>query len=134
MIDFGRPDIAAAQLGPGAAGGTNKSSALTQEPKLPLADMISDFHLALLSVTEVTEFGNRKHGTPGGWRNVLGFKRVYQNAKARHALSGLVDEGGLDRESGLPHLAHEAWNALALLQNELEIQAGRREKTARPSP
>lgn len=93
------------------------------QPKTPLADMISDFHLALQSVARVTAMGNEKHGPLGGWRKVPGFKRDYQNKKARHAIAGLVDDGGLDEESGLPHLAHEAWNALALLQFALESEA-----------
>jgi hypothetical protein len=86
--------------------------------------MISDFHLALQSVARVTAMGNEKHGPLGGWRWVPGFKKEYQNKKARHAIAGLVDDGGLDEESGLPHLAHEAWNALALLQFALESGSG----------
>lgn len=91
--------------------------------KVRFADMISDFHLALQSVASVTAMGVGKHGPLGGWRQVPGFKEEYQNKKARHAIAGLVDDGGLDPESGLPHLAHEAWNALALLQFALESEA-----------
>lgn len=91
-------------------------------PKARLADMIQDFGLALQSVARVTAMGCEKHGPLGGWRNVPDFRREYQNKKARHAIAGIVDEGGLDEESGLPHLAHEAWNALALLQDLLEAE------------
>ena len=99
--------------------------------KIPVADMISDFHLALREVSKVTGFGCLKHGPLGGWRSIPDFKRAYQNSKARHAIAGLVEEGGLDGESGLPHLAHEAWNALALLQHAMEQD---RDVAGRPSP
>lgn len=94
---------------------------LSPESKPPIADMISDFHLALREVSRVTAFGNQKHGEPGGWRKVKDFQRSYQNKKARHALEGMVQDH--DSESGLWCLAHEAWNALALLQGRLEQKA-----------
>ena len=111
-----------------------KPKGVTPNPsptKLPVADMISDFPLALREVSKVTGFGCLKHGPLGGWRSIPDFKRVYQNSKARHAIAGLVEEGGLDGESGLPHLAHEAWNALALLQHAMEQD---RDVAGRPSP
>jgi len=88
------------------------------EAKPPLADMMQDFHLALLEVAKVTRMGNLKHGSLGSWRTVPDFKRVYMNANARHAMSALIESA--DGESGLSHRAHEAWNCLALLQWELE--------------
>lgn len=96
--------------------------------KVPLADMLSDFHLALTEVARVTANGCQKHGELGGWRKVDGFQRSYQNKKARHAIDGLLKD--LDDESGLYCLAHEVWNGLALLQDKLEKAGGdkRRDK------
>lgn len=47
----------------------------------------------------------------------------YLDALVRHLLAMVVDPDGLDPETGLPHLAHVAWNALAVL----ELQARRKE-------
>jgi hypothetical protein len=80
--------------------------------------MMLDFHLALVELAKVTDHGCRTHGPLGGWRSIPDFQPKYQNAKARHALAGLIQD--LDDESGLHHLAHEAWNALALLQYKIE--------------
>lgn len=89
--------------------------------KVPLATMFSDFPLALAAVAEVTEFGNKKY-TPKSWVGLDNFVENYQNAKARHAIAGLVDPHGKDSESGLLHLAHEAWNVLALLEHQLRVK------------
>lgn len=95
--------------------------------KPPLADMMTDFNLALTEVSRVTAFGCTKHGRLGGWRDTLDFERTYQNAKARHALCAMVEQ--IDEESGLYHLAHEAWNALALLQAKMEYLKGKTVKS-----
>jgi hypothetical protein len=95
---------------------------VTKLTKVPVGDMLVDFRLALIEVARVTALGNAKYGEPGSWRSVPDFERVYFNAKARHAISALVEPE--DEESGLPHLAHEAWNALALLQHRLEAEEG----------
>jgi len=99
------------------------------QEKVPFADMLSDFHLALTEVARVTSFGNQKYGEPGGWRKVEGFQRSYQNKKARHAMEGLLQD--FDGESGLFCLAHEAWNALALLQDKLEKIEGDKRRSSR---
>ena len=41
----------------------------------------------------------------------------YRDAKGRHMLLGAIEPH--DNESGLTHLAHEAWNALAVLELHL---------------
>ena len=93
------------------------------QPKPPIADMLKDFALAIEEVARVTAFGCEKHGELGGWRQVPNFEREYANKKARHALEALVSDR--DLESGLQPLAHEAWNALALLQHKLEALRGK---------
>jgi len=94
-----------------------------KKAKAPIADMLKDFHLAIERVALVTRYGNSQPGrSPGSWREVPDFENEYRNAKARHAIGGLVEDN--DRESGIEHLAHDAWNALALLQFKLEKREG----------
>ena len=93
-------------------------------------NMVSDFDLALEAVTDVTVFGCFKHGRLGGWRLVSSFPYVYTQKKLRHATRELLDPGGYDEESGLRHLAHEAWNALALLQYALEKERNKEAEQA----
>lgn len=82
------------------------------KPRLDL--VLGDFADALYSVGEVGTYGANKY-TDRGWQTVdNGFER-YANAMLRHYLNFRREEI-FDPESGLPHLAHMAWNALALLQ------------------
>lgn len=68
---------------------------------------------AITEVAKVATFGANKY-TENGWIVVPnGFNR-YEDAQQRHAASRHMDEE-VDPESGLLHLAHEAWNALAKL-------------------
>ena len=72
------------------------------------------FPLALAAVNEVAEVGAIKY-TPGGWVTVPeGIKR-YGNAGIRHRLARLGGEDN-DKDTKLLHAAHEAWNALAVLE------------------
>lgn len=72
------------------------------------------FSRALTAVSEVGTFGAKKY-TEGGWQHVEdGFKR-YEDAQMRHYLKRHMGEE-VDPDSGLLHLAHEAWNALAKLE------------------
>lgn len=82
------------------------------KPRLDL--VLGDFADALYRVGEVGTYGANKY-TDRGWQTVdNGFER-YANAMLRHYLNFRREEI-FDPESGLPHLAHMAWNALALLQ------------------
>ncbi|CAM0044925.1 endolysin [Vibrio phage K392] len=76
--------------------------------------LLGMFGGALMAVSEVGTFGAKKY-TEGGWQHVEdGFKR-YDDAGMRHFLKrGMGEE--FDEDSELPHLAHEAWNALAKLE------------------
>lgn len=78
------------------------------------AGVLAEFHLALLKVGEVGTFGADKYAR-GGWKEVDNGLERYWDAMWRHLLTI-----GNDEESGLPHLAHFVWNALAVLQLELE--------------
>lgn len=81
----------------------------------PMAGLIMhDFSRALLAVAEVATYGVQKYDKPSGWQTVEDGLQRYSDAKARHMLaqgSELYDD-----ESHLLHLAHEAWNALAILE------------------
>lgn len=79
--------------------------------------MLSDFSKALTEVAKVSTYGCQKYGTPSGWKQVKDAVRRYRDAKCRHMLYGATTL--LDEESGLLHMAHEAWNALAVLELEL---------------
>jgi len=80
--------------------------------------MKKDFPLALIAVAEVTSYGVRKYNQPGSWRTVENAFDRYEDALGRHDLASHSEL--CCTESGLTHLAHRAWNALATLQLMLE--------------
>lgn len=78
------------------------------------------FPRALEAVAFVSEFGAKKYEAKfrdQNWREVDDADR-YQNAKARHLLAAARGEVYAG-DSHLLHAAHEAWNALALLERLL---------------
>ena len=81
--------------------------------------VLGGFAKALLEVAKVGTFGANKY-TDNGWMEVENGKDRYADAGLRHFLYKAAGEE-LDPESGLDHLAHEAWNALARL--ELALRA-----------
>lgn len=80
--------------------------------------MVEDFANALLAVADVSTFGVKKYAAHS-WMTVPDARARYYDAFHRHILKAAAGEA-VDQESGLPHAAHVAWNALALL--ELEIR------------
>ena len=88
----------------------------------PMAGVLLDFSRALQTVVDVGTYGAKKY-TRGSWAVVPEGSQRYLDAMMRHLLAMDVDPDGLDKETGLPHLAHVAWNALAVL----ELQARRKE-------
>ena len=79
--------------------------------------MIEDFPHALKSVADVSTFGISKYAIHS-WITVPDAKARYQDAMMRHLLAQAAGEIN-DPESGLPHAAHAAWNALAVLELSL---------------
>lgn len=71
---------------------------------------------ALREVAKVYTFGAMKYGDRN-WEQGINYGRVYAAAQ-RHLQAWLGGEQD-DAESGLPHMAHAAWNCLALLAYEL---------------
>ena len=72
---------------------------------------------ALQAVCEVGTFGAQKYSADN-WLQVADASSRYRNAKHRHMLAAATGETH-DPESGLLHAAHEAWNALAVLELQL---------------
>lgn len=72
--------------------------------------------LPLITIKEVVKvftFGAKKYG-PNRWQNLENGYDRYKAALFRHIVA--YEEGEVkDPESGIHHLAHAAWNALAML-------------------
>lgn len=69
------------------------------------------FPNALLEVAKASQFGAEKYGWEN-WGKIP--TQDYKDAFGRHIL-----EKGVNEESGLLHLTHVAWNALAVLELKL---------------
>lgn len=82
--------------------------------KLMAATVLFGFSRALEEVTKVGTHGIAKYSV-NGWMKVQDGITRYGNARIRHALKEARGEM-FDRDSGLLHAAHEAWNALARLE------------------
>jgi hypothetical protein len=72
---------------------------------------------ALAEVVAVFTYGAELYA-PRGWRHVPHAEERYEDALVRHYAKYKQGER-FDSESSLPHLAHVAWNALALLSFEV---------------
>lgn len=104
------------------AGDTAESKKLDAGKAPVRQGFLNYFPRAILAVAYVSEYGFRKYHKPGapeytlGWLDVPNGEGRFGDADARHTLKPAL-EGPYDSESGLAHLAHKAWNAMA----ELEI-------------
>lgn len=91
----------------------------------PLAGtVINVFPRSILAIGAVILKGKEKYPDPNNWKKVEGAKTRYQESLMRHLIKhnmGILR----DEESGLPHLVHVAWNALAILELELMGERGR---------
>lgn len=68
-------------------------------------------------IVKVFHFGAKKYGE-NRWQDLPDAYNRYKGAMLRHLVAH--EKGDiLDPESGLPHLAHMAWNALAILFVEI---------------
>jgi len=86
------------------------------KPRMGL--VLRGFALALREVSKVGTFGARKY-SDNGWMAVENGQERYDDALFRHLLP---DNGDCDEESEIDHLAHAAWNALAVLELKLRKQ------------
>lgn len=87
--------------------------------------VLGGFANALMLVSKVGTMGSIKYSA-NGWKFVPDGYARYKDAFGRHWLYMEAGEE-FDKESGLPHLAHAAWNLLAMLEykygNIAEIRA-----------
>ena len=84
------------------------------------------YQSTLVAIAKVRRFGINKHGNSEDWRTTEEVK--HQDAILRHIMA-YVDGEELDRESGLPHLAH----ALTTISFEIERKYGKANKMMRYS-
>lgn len=78
--------------------------------------LFEEFPRALIGLCEVATFGAEKYSR-NDWQHVEDAHRRYSDAMVRHMLakgSGEIN----DPETGLPHVFHIAWNALAIAELE----------------
>lgn len=100
----------------------NEPGAKLDAGKIRVSLMEEGFPRALMAVAEVTTFGARKY-TDHGWLAVPDAFKRYSDAAGRHRLRRLMGEER-DKDSGLLHLQHEAWNLNALLELKLREKEG----------
>lgn len=82
----------------------------------PDASLLLMFGKALEEVARVGTFGAEKY-TRGGWQHVAKGYTRYAAALLRHLFKSNYED--YDPDSGLLHIAHAAWNALAILELRL---------------
>lgn len=95
------------------------------------------FPRAVDAVAMVSEYGQRKYGTWGGWHDVPDGIARYTDAKCRHMVKQESEGPYDDGDSGLAHAAQEAWNAMARLellleQGKVENRRGNEIKDGKP--
>lgn len=93
-----------------------------------LAQLLSDFTLALEAVATVGEMGAQKYDLHN-WPLVQDGLLRYEDAQVRHQFARWRGEV-YDSESHIQHRAHEAWNALACLQ--LALAGGGSDESSMP--
>jgi hypothetical protein len=92
----------------------------TERKARPITSGVLDyFPLALAEVARISKAGNDQHnpGQPLHWAR--GKSSDHADCIARH----LIQRGAIDSD-GQRHSAKLAWRALALLQEEIEAEAG----------
>lgn len=88
--------------------------------KLMAAIIFQDFPRAIQKLCLVAHQGAEKYDRGQNWKKVENKEERYQDARSRHFLKSFYEK--YDDESKVSHLAHEAWNCLALLEMELESE------------
>lgn len=101
----------------------NEPGAKLDSGKVKAHLMLSGFSLALREVAKVTTYGAEKY-SPNGWLEVPDGEQRYADAMMRHILLSVREP--FDAESKLSHIAHAAWNVLAILELELRKEVTRK--------
>jgi len=85
------------------------------------------FPKAIQAICQATLFGHNKYKeTDGDWLNykrVVGGSQTYAEASARHGLN----KHSIAEDSGLPHIYHKVWNAMAELELWIEENSAKKE-------
>ena len=89
----------------------NSAKADAGKPRLSLVP-----RKIIWAIAKIREYGNKKYGNPNNWKKVE--PERYRDAAYRHFMRYLDDPGGVDEESGLPHLWHLACNVAFLCEME----------------
>lgn len=98
----------------------NEKGAKLDQGKNRVSLVLGAFSRALWHVSLVGTFGASKY-SDHGWLSVPDGIDRYEDAKLRHWLKRSLGED-VDPDSNLLHAAHEAWNALAVLELTLREQ------------
>lgn len=99
---------------------TNKSEGLKFDTGKPMVgSMLQIFPRALLAVGGCVSKGREKYPNIDNWQYVENGIVRYRDALMRHLIKYSMGID-IDEESGQPHLAHVAWNALAILELYLQ--------------
>lgn len=91
-------------------GGSSEMKAFREKPPV-FRGVLQYFPLALAEVAKVSAHGAEKYTWNTEWKRGEEKYLWYSDALMRHLLAA-----GRDEESGIPHEAHAAWNALARLE------------------
>lgn len=102
-------------------GDTERAGSKLDYGKAPVwQGFLNYFPRAIMAVAMVSEYGKRKYGEWGGFRRVPDALLRYADGQARHELLQSIEGPYDDSDSGLAHLAQDAWNAMARLDMALE--------------
>lgn len=104
---------------PAYAGQAGANGLKYDNGKLLAGIPIQDFPRALKAIAEIGTYGAKKYKR-SSWHTVEDGRQRYEDAMNRHYIElNIHGKNSLDEESGLLHLAHFAWNALAILELHL---------------
>lgn len=99
---------------------STKQEGLKYDNGKPLVgDVLQIFGKAIMAVGECVLEGQKKYPTIDNWKKVDNAQQRYTNALIRHLIKHLSGQE-IDEDSGLKHIQHVAWNALAICQLYLE--------------
>ena len=99
---------------------STKQEGLKYDNGKPLVgDALQIFGKAIMAVGECVLEGQKKYPTIDNWKKVDNAQQRYTNALIRHLIKHLSGQE-MDEDSGLKHIQHVAWNALAICQLYLE--------------
>jgi len=93
------------------------AGAKLDQGKVRVGLVLSGFSNAIIEVSKVGTYGANKY-SDNGWMSVPDGQKRYCDAQLRHMMKTFGGEE-VDADTGLLHLAHEAWNALARLELKL---------------